>query len=481
MHPALDRLYGVSHMVKPHLRLGELPKTRDAYRDVITLALPSVIEMVLTSLIGSIDTMMVGTLGHEAIAAVGLVGQPRMILLAIFFAMNIGVTAVVARRKGEGRQADANQALRNAILMISGLSILLMVPALIFAKEFMIFAGASEANAAEIKALADSTAYFRILTYALPLNALTMCINAAQRGVGNTRITMFVNIASNIVNVIFNYLLIGGNFGFPALGVEGAAIATVLGFSVGFVMSLLSVTRKRRVGVGFLHLSLRDDWRLSKEAMEAIGKVGGNAMLEQVAMRIGFFLYARMVRSLGLDAFASHQVCMQFLNISFTFGDGIGIAGTSLVGQMMGKNRPDLSQMYGKVSQRMALTVSIVLMSFVMIFRYPLVGLFIDGAKEPQVMAMAAQVMIIVGLFQPFQTSNVVISGCLRGAGDTKAIAIIMMICILIIRPTLTYISINFLGLGLIGAWSSSLVDMIVRLTFVYTRFSRGKWMQIKI
>lgn len=472
MSSIISRVFSVDRMISPERRLGELPGTKEAYQNLIRIALPSVMELVLVSLVGSIDTMMVGSIGPEAIAAVGLTGQPRMLILSIFFALNIGVTAVVARRKGQGRQDKANEALRNALVIIVLLSVVVMAIALPLANPLMRLAGAQDDT------IHLATQYFLIISSVLPLNALTLCINAAQRGVGNTRITMYVNILSNGVNIVLNWLLINGNLGFPKLGVAGAAIATAIGFIAGFIFSLFSVVSKRSVG-RFLHVSiLHSSWRLRKDTLQAIAKVGGNAMLEQFAVRIGFFVYARLVADLGTMAFAAHQICMQFLNISFNFGDGIGVAGTSLVGQTLGQERPDLAMMYGKVSQRMAMVVAVVLALLVILLRYPLVSLF---TSDQAVLQLAAQVMLMVAAFQPLQTSSVVISGCLRGAGDTRFVAMIMLMCVAVIRPILAYCGIHFIGLGLFGAWSASLIDMTIRVTFVYRRFHSGKWTGIKV
>lgn len=470
----LERIFSVQNMLpKKHIR-GEIPSSAQAYKNVWHIAGPSVLEMVAQSIIGSVDTMMVGTLGSAAIAAVGLTNQPRMLMLAVFFAMNAGVTAIVARRKGEGRPEEANRTLRNALLLILGLTFVIMIAALAFSRQLMELAGAQPDT------IDDANTYFRILAWALPINALNMCINAAQRGVGNTRITMMVNIIANLVNVAFNYLLIGGNLGFPALGVTGAALATVLGFAVALVLSLISILGHSKNN-GFLRLSFKADWRLHSDTVRAITRVGGNAMIEQVAMRIGFFVYARIVADLGTKAFAAHQVCMQFLNITFTVGDGIGIAATALVGQKLGEKRPDLSMLYGKVSQRMAFAASMTLLSVLIIFRTPLVSMFIDETRDPEVLALASQVMIMVALFQPFQTSSVVISGCLRGAGDNRFVARIMLVCVTFIRPLLSLLAIYRLNFGLMGAWAASLVDMSIRLLCVYTRFNSAKWFDIKV
>ena len=207
-------------------------------------------------------------------------------------------------------------------------------------------------------------------------------------------------------------------------------------------------------------------------------------MFEQIALRFGFFVYARVVADLGTDAFAAHQICAQFLSLSFTFADGVGVAGTSLVGQMMGKKRPDLSTVYGKCSQRLALVISLILASSIAIFREPLVRLFItssEDANAPAVFAMACQVMLIVALFQPFQMSAVVFSGCLRGAGDNRFVALVMMICVAGIRPLCSCLAVYVFEWGLIGAWLASLIDLNVRLALVWTRFAGGKWHDIKV
>ncbi len=116
-------------------------------------------------------------------------------------------------------------------------------------------------------------------------------------------------------------------------------------------------------------------------------KVAKGAMVEQVCIRIGFFLYARIVAELGVYVYAAHNIAMQFLSLSFSFGDGIGIAGTALVGQSLGEKRPDIAHMYGKIAQRYALVAALLLATVVITCRGPLVGLYIysDTANDAYV------------------------------------------------------------------------------------------------
>ncbi len=477
----LRRLLAPEYLVKQEHRLGELPDGKTAYRDVMRIALPSIIEMVLMSLISSVDTMMVGNeLGAEALSSVGLPTQPRMLLLSLFFALNVGVTAIVARRKGEERQKDANATLRNALMLAAGLSVILMLAAVAFAEPLLRLAGGDTAESEKV--FTDAVDYFRIMTYALPVNALSMCICAAQRGIGKTRITMWVNMASNLINVFFNYCLIGGHLGFPRMEVQGAALASAIGMFAGFLLALATVVAPGKYK-GYLHLSLKDPWRFEKESMRSIVTVGGNAAIEQFGVRFGFFVYARILFSLGTTMYAANQICMQLLSITFTFGDGLGVAATSLVGQNLGRKRADLSMLYGKISQRFAVMISIVLGILIVAFRYQIAGWFIgeNTMNAAQVVEYAAETMLVLAAVQPFQTSSVVLSGSLRGAGDNLYVAMIATICVSVVRPIMAVIAVYALHLGLTGTWVFGLAEIVLRFAFFYPRFASGKWKDKKV
>ncbi len=477
----LRRLLAPECLVKEEHRLGELPDGKTAYRDVMRIALPSIIEMVLMSLIGSVDTMMVGNeLGAEALSSVGLPTQPRMLLLSLFFALNVGVTAIVARRRGEEKRDEANATLRNAMMLAAGLSVLLMALALAFAEPLLRLAGGDTAESEKV--FRDAVDYFRIMAYSLPVNALAMCVCAAQRGIGKTRITMWVNVGSNLINVFFNYCLIGGKLGCPRLEVRGAAIASVIGMGAGLIMALGTVL----IGgahEGYLHISLRDRWRFDRESMRSIIRVGGNAAVEQLGVRFGFFVYARILFSLGTVMYAANQICMQLLSITFTFGDGLGVAATSLVGQNLGKKRADLSMLYGKISQRFAVMISIVLGILIVALRYPLAGLFIgkNTLNAGRVIAYAADTMLVLAAVQPFQISSVVMAGSLRGAGDNLYVALVATVCVSVVRPVMAVIAVDALHLELVGTWIFGLFEIVLRFLFFYPRFAGGKWKDKKV
>ena len=462
------RLYSVSNMIKKQDIIGDVPDTRQVYKNAIDMAWPSAIEAVLVGLVSSIDTMMVGSLGASAIAAVGISNQPKFILLAIIFSLNVGVTAIVARRRGSKDRDGANRCLRQALVICLVLSAILSVVGFLYARPMLLFAGAQP----DVIDLAVT--YFRIIAIGNFFTSVSLTINAAQRGSGNTKISMRTNIVANIVNLAFNFLLINGHFGFPKLGVAGAAVATLLGNIVAFLMSLRSITKAD----GFLHIKLKSNWNLDKETVKGIMSISSSSFVEQICMRVGFLVTTMLVASLGTVAFATHQICMNIVNLSFTFGDGLGIGASALAGQNLGAKRPDMATIYSKAIQRIALTVGAILFILFITGRHFLVGLF---TNDVSIIKVGGLIMIIMAMMSPVQTVSVVIGGTLRGAGDTKFVAYSSLISIGIVRPLTTWLFCYPLGFGIYGAWFSFMTDQCLRLFINSWRFKTGKWTKIRI
>lgn len=462
----LTKFFSVNSMLKKEQIAGELPSSSEAYKNFIKIAWPSALESFLVGAIGSVDTIMVGKLGKGAITAVGITNQPKLILLAMIFSLNVGVTAITARRKGQQDRKGANRTLRAGIVICAVLSIMMSIAGFVFAKPILLLAGAEDSY------MQDAITYFRIIMFSIPFQALNLTINAGHRGCGKTMISMTTNITSNLINITFDYLLINGITFFPRLEVAGAAIATDMGALAAFLISLSTLFRKN----GYLTFFNKTGWSLKYDVLKPILNVGSSAFVEQVFLRIGFLAYAAIVARLGETIYATHIICMNILTLSFCFGDGLSVAASSLVGQNLGAKRPDLSIIYGKTGQRIAFMISTVIF-FVFIFgRSLLVSLFTDNAE---IIILGSNIMILAAMGTHMQTSQVVSSGCLRGAGDTAYVAIVSLISVAIVRPLITWLLCYPLGLGLYGAWISLLIDQCFRLVANYTRFSSGKWSSI--
>ena len=221
----LRKLYAPDHMLKPSQKLQDKYSTSEFYKTFFKVAWPATAESVLVGLVGFIDTIMVSSMGHTATAAVGLTAQPRLIFLAVFLALNVSITAIVSRRRGENRRDDANRCLAQAISLCIILGFLLVTVAIVFAEPMLRFAGAMDDT------LPDAIVYYRIIMVGMLFTSISLAINAAQRGAGNTRISMTTNVTANVVNCIFTALLINGVFFFPKLGVAGS-ISPILDWTV---------------------------------------------------------------------------------------------------------------------------------------------------------------------------------------------------------------------------------------------------------
>lgn len=315
-------------------------KNKKFYRRAIEVAWPSVLESFFIALAGIIDTYMVSSIGSSAVAAVGLTTQPKFIALAIFFSINIATSALVARRLGEEDKEGANRILVTAIIMGLVLTVVISALMVYFSDSILRLAGSNSDTHT------DALNYFRIIMGGMIFSVVSMTINAAQRGSGNTRIAFTTNLVSSIVNIFFNYCLIGGNFGFPKMEVSGAALATVLGTVVSSIMCIRSLFRKD----GFVQIKyiFKKKIKPTVEVFTSIVKLGTNLFVENIAMRIGFLTTALMAAGLGTDTFAAHNVGMNLLSICFAFADGMQVAAVVLTGSSLGagkkRKRQDLRQ-----------------------------------------------------------------------------------------------------------------------------------------
>ena len=447
---------------------GEIPAVRSLFVETVQMAWPSVIESFLVALVGLVDMVMVGTLGSYAIAAVGLTTQPKFIGLAFFLSLNVAISAIVARRRGENDRENANRVLVQAVLIVLMATVVISTICVLFADPIIAFAGSAPDTHD------DAVGYFRIIMGGMVFNTISLVINAAQRGAGNTRIAMRTNLVSNGVNIIFNYLLIGGNLGFPRLGVRGAAVATVIGTVCACAMSIRSVSHHDQ----FLYFHGLFHARFDRQTIKSIASIGSSTLAEQIFIRAGFLVYVIIVARLGTAAFAAHNIGIQILTLSFSVGDGLSVAGVALTGRSLGQGRRDLARIYGAVCQRIAVFFSCIVSVFFITLGRPLFRMF---TSDQGVLVYSEILMIFCSIITFLQITAVVYSGCLRGAGDTVYTAFSSFISITIVRPLCGWVFCYPLGLGLTGAWLGLVCDQLVRFVLALIRFKSGKWTRIKI
>lgn len=439
-------------------------------RKAISVAWPAMAESFFVTLAGMIDTMMVSEMGPSAVAAVGLTNQPKFIGLTLFFGINIAVSALIARRKGEQKRESANTVLLTALVLSTILCAVITLLFVVLSPQIMELAG-SNADTHEM-----AVEYFQIIMGGMFFSVLTMVINAAQRGSGNTRLSMTTNLTSSIVNVFFNYLLIGGNLGFPAWGIRGAAIATVLGTVVSAIMAVFSLFRPN----SYVRIPdiIRQKIRMTKESLRSIWKLAYNSSLENIAMRIGFLATALLAARLGTDEFAARNVGMSILGLGFSFADGMQVAAVALAGEALGAGEKQKAREYGNICQRIGLIISIALAILLLVGGRWFYSLYF---REEHILDMGMLINRYTMVIVLLQISQIIYTGCLRAAGDVRYTLVGALISVTVIRTVVTVVLVLVFNLGLHGIWLGVLSDQLSRFTLMRRRFKQGNWVNLRI
>ena len=456
-------------LIKKEEIQGDIPHFFKVVKDIMKVAWPSMVEGFLVALVTMFDGIMVSVLGNEANGAVNITKQPIYFMISIITALNIALTAIVSRRFGEKNKEACNNVLFTGIKISSVIAIFLSVIICILSRQICDWMGATEST---INLASD---YLFIISLGFIFNALRLTINACQRGVGKTKISMWTNIIANIINVVLNYLLIAGRHGFPAWGIQGAAIATVIGNAFAFFISLGAIFRRN----GILRFNFNKFIFWDNESFKSILNIFPAAFIDQMCLRVGFILFALIVNYLGDDATYIHGICNDMNSLMFTLGDGFSIGVAAVIGHRLGEKRKDLALVYSKVS----IILSICIASIVCLFMVFARGFIID-LYEPATAYRrdtAKLIMIIAACIMFPQNIQWLFTGILRVSGDTKYTARTSFVSVTIVRPIAAYLLTYTLGFGLIGAWVGMGFDQLARLLMNSSRFFKKKWLNIKV
>lgn len=465
---SLIQFFSSSVLLKQEKTEQEVPDKKTINKEYWKVAFPAAIEGVLLNLMLLADLIMVGMLGIEKAAAVGIVSQPKMILQMIVSAAGVAITAIVARRKGEGDEEGLNSCIKQSLLLLGLLYFLFVCLSFIFSKNIVSFAGANEDY------IEYASIYFQYIALSVFFKALCVVLSSAQIGVGNTKIVLISGMIGNALNVLLNYLLIFGKYGFPEMGIQGAAIATVIGNAVIFVILLYSIT-KGDYGINILK---KGSYHFTKKVLAPLQEIGTNSFLEHIFERIGLFIFARMIASLGTVAMGTHHYCILLWDLYYYFGVGMSSASASFTGRKLGEKRKDLAILYMRAAQYSGLWISI----FVGIIFYLLKNsIFSLMISDERVILLGSSVMMIISLLIIPQTQAQVTAGVLRGAGDNRFIAIYSLFISAILRPCLAYVFAFILKLGLVGIWIAFFSDEFLKMLLAQYRIQKGIWLQKKV
>lgn len=426
------------------------------------LTWPIFLEVFLFTLMGVADTFMLSALADDAVAGVGAANQFIHITILILEVIGNGASIVVAQYLGSKRYEEVPKIAAVAITMNLVIGLVLSTFFILFSKQMMLAMNLH----GDVLIYADK--YLAIIGGGIFLQALINATAAIVRVHGWTRQTMYVSVAMNVLHIIGNYILIFGKFGFPELGVQGAAISSVISRIIALVIFFWLLYQALEFRINFkYYLSL------PKEYIKKILAIGIPSALEQVLYQGCQITFLYYVTFLGSEALAARQYAYNISMFTYLFAMAIGSGTAIIIGRYVGANRKDEAYEQLWVSVKWAISFTLVMVVFVMIFRYPLMRIFTDN---PEVIKIGTSVLILSILLETGRTFNITIINTLRAAGDAKYPVVIGFFSMVCMSLTLGYFLVFHLHLGLVGVWLAIAADEWCRAILVFFRWKSRKW-----
>ena len=427
------------------------------------LAWPAIISNLLFSVIGLVSIKIVGSLGASAVASATTGNRIFFALQAIMMAISAGTTAMVARSVGAKNYTEAAKVTSVSLWVGNVVAVLLMVPCIIFASEMAGIFGLDEATTADAARFIQWISVFNVAF------AINMILSASLRAAGDTRTPLWIGVLTNVVNVALVYWLVFGGYGVPAMGVAGAAIANGLSFALAAMVYLgLWYGGRLKVGVG-------GRGSMTEKRIRQLIDIGYPAGVEQLVFQLGFLAFLWLVGYYGTAAFAAYGIGVQILSLSFVVGFGFSIAGATLVGQHMGAKDPQGAMRHGWRATGMAIASMVGLSGFIVAFSEDIARFLID---DDEVVRLTVIFIYILGIAQPLMAIEFTLSGCLRGAGDTRFPLKATMAGLIGARVGLAALF-TFMGLTVVWIYAALIGDYIVKALMLVSRFKSGKWQQV--
>jgi putative MATE family efflux protein len=434
--------------------LKESKTTKQKIFIILGLAVPAMIENILQTVVGFVDTLFVSKLGLNEVTAVGVANAVLAVYIAIFMAIGVGTSSLIARSIGAEDISKARSVARQSMFLSVIIGLLFGVITVLFSEPLLRIMGA------ESDVLATGVTYFRIVGISSLFISLMFTFGSILRASGDTKTPMKVSWWINILHIGLDYVLIFGFIGIPGMGVAGAAWATVIVRIIGTIALFLYIKRSK--------LSFTLFGSYSKEDSFSIIKLSTPAAIERLIMRLGQVLYFGLIVKIGADTYAAHTIAGNIETFSYMPGYGLAIAATTLVGQSVGGKRPKEAYQYGM----MTTWIAVGFMSFVGVLLYFLSPWFaVWFTTDKNAIDMVVTALRIDAFAQPALAIGLVLAGALQGAGDTKSPMYSTAIGMWVIRVLGVYfLGIHF-GMGIAGVWLSIAIDLYVRAVYLLVRF----------
>ncbi len=434
---------------------------------VWALAWPTIVSFGAQTFVRFADFAMVGGLGPDALAAVGLGGQVYWLVQSFVNLAPMGLAAILARAWGAGDRDEVDLVLRQSLLLGAVMGVAITLAGLPFADAMIRIYGVEESV---VRLGGDYV--FWLLAGTLPF-ALSFVFGAALRAAGDVHTPLWVGIATNVLNVVFNWVLIYGHLGAPAFGVAGAGMASSLSMLFQGVL-FWWMWRRRWLVLEPRVPGFAPDWRMLKR----ISVIGYPAAIEQGLFQIGLLAFQRIMSLYGTAAIAAYNVGAQILSFSFIPGIGFATAAGTLVGQHLGDGDPDEAARSGWRANLGAMLSMSVMGGVVVVFAEPLARMFTD---DPEVVSLTVDFIWILGLVQPLMAVEFALGGALRGAGDTLFPMIAIFVGLFVVRLLPAFALISLTDATIQMVWCALVLDYATKAALLVRRFRQGRWKTLEV
>lgn len=423
-------------------------------KKIISMIVPITIENVLQMVAGIVSMGMIGRIDALSVSALGISMRITQIIWALFKGITTGATVFVAQYYGSGDIPSVKNVIKQTLL--SGISVVIILQLLIYTQAerlLMIFDPKPEL-------LSLATLYLRTVSFGLPFVAIMLIIGGAMQGMGNARVPMFITMIMNIVNLLVGYTVIFGRFGFSAMGVRGAAVATVVSQMTAAFLGLSIIFSKN--GILKFNKSLLT---FDKKQIINVYKVGLPTSMESIFWQMAAIILTRAILTFGETAFAAHQLGLQAESISYMPAAGFGVVATALIGQALGAKDKDLARLY--LRQIIKGSLAITSVSTIILIGFPKIMMSLLTNNE-EIINLSAVYLILMGIVQLPQNATGVLAGAMRGAGYTKVPMMIAGTGLWGIRVPFALLLTYVFKQSIIAIWTVMCIDLVFRFIFCF-------------
>lgn len=431
-------------------------------REIVALAVPATLAIASEPILNLADTAMIGHLGVTPLAAKAIAAALIGGIYWIFTFLIFGTTTLVGFHHGANEPEACGEICLHALVLAAAGGVVIASLAIYFAPELYRVMGA------EGQVLTQGVTYFRIRIAGAPFTFLFYATVGFLRGVQNTRTAMQVAFLVNGLNLFLDYALIYGHFGFPALGLRGAAMAALVAQITG-ALSCLAILSFSALAAPYR--PARWNIRLSKFA--PLSRIGGDLAVRTGALRFSLVFATGTVARMGANALSSHEIAFQLFLLCSDVIDGIAVAGQALVAKYLGAHKKDEAYRMGRALMIWGCSAGVLFAILFLAIEQPLIRLFTNNADV--ILVLSGGLFLILALFQPLNGIVFVLDGLLIGSYDTRYLMKAMLVGALAIFVPISWGALVW-DLGLPGVWAGLGLLMLFRLGTNWHRFLSLRW-----